>query len=255
MIAVVEILVADGACAAGAFGDVLTGHFEMHPAGMGTFGGVHLEESAHLLENLVEWPRLVARGRRNGIAVHGIARPHHAAALTLDRAHERRQQVARLVGADPANEREAPGLVLRIEDLDEPHEFVGLLRRPGLEAERILDAATEFHMGMVGLPGAVADPDHVARAAIPVAGGRIDAGERLLEAEQQRLMAGEEIRQAQFRVQLRIDAAGAHEAERLGDVIGKLLVALRLRTVLDEAEHPLVRVGEVRIAAGGERAQ
>ena len=84
-------------------------------------------------------------------------------------------------------------------------------------------------MGVVGLAGAVADPHHVAGAAIPVAGGRIDPGERLLEAEQERLVAGEEIGDAEFRMQLRIDAAGAHEAERLGDLVGEVLVTLGLR--------------------------
>ena len=38
VIAVVEILVGDGARAADAFGDVLPGHLQMHAAGMGAFG-------------------------------------------------------------------------------------------------------------------------------------------------------------------------------------------------------------------------
>ena len=49
-------------------------------------------------------------------------------------------------------------------------QFVRLLRRPALEAERVLDAAAVFDMRVVGLAGAVADPDHVAGGAVPVAG-------------------------------------------------------------------------------------
>ena len=83
----------------------------------------------------------------------------------------------------------------------------------------------------------------------------IDARERLLEAQQQGFVAGEEIRRAQFRMQFRIDPARAHEAKRLGDVVCEFLVAFRLRRVLDEGEHPLMRVGQIGVAAGGEGAQ
>ena len=42
--------------------------------------------------------------------------------------------------------------------------------------------------------------------------------------------------------------------ERLGDAVGEFLIAARLRAVLDEAEHPAMRVFEIGIAAGGESA-
>ncbi len=128
-------------------------------------------------------------------------------------------------------------------------------RRTAFQADRILHAAAELDMGVVGLAGAVADPDHVAGGGVPVAGGGIDAGHGLLEAEQQRLVAGVEIGGAHLGMQLRVDAAGAHEVERLGDAVGEFLVAVRLRAVLDEAQHPLVDVLEVGVAAGGEGAQ
>jgi hypothetical protein len=51
-----------------------------------------------------------------------------------------------------------------------------------------LHAAGEFHMRAVGLPGAVADPDHVARAREPLARGRIEPAERLFVFQQQRLV-------------------------------------------------------------------
>ena len=110
-------------------------------------------------------------------------------------------------------------------------------------------------MGVIKLPGAVADPEHMAAGAVPVAGGGIDARKRLLVAKQQRLVAGEEIGGAHLRMNFRIDAAGAHEIQRLGEVIGELLIAFRLRTVVDERQHPLVRVRQVGVAAGGEGAQ
>ena len=56
-------------------------------------------------------------------------------------------------------------------------------------------------------------------------------------------------------MRLGVETDGAHEAERLGDAVGDLLVALGLRAVLDEAEHPAVGVLEIGVAAGGEGAQ
>ena len=115
-----------GAGAAGAFGDVLPGHLQMHAAGIGAFGLMHLEEAAHLFQDQVERPRLVAARRRDGVAVHRIARPHHHLALALDRAHERRQVVADLVGAEAADQRQPARLVVRIENVDQAQQIVRL---------------------------------------------------------------------------------------------------------------------------------
>src|ERR1700742_1608240 len=48
VVAVVEILVGDGARAADAFGHVLAGHFQMYAAGMGAFRRMDGEERLHL---------------------------------------------------------------------------------------------------------------------------------------------------------------------------------------------------------------
>jgi hypothetical protein len=42
-------------------------------------------------------------------------------------------------------------------------------RRAALQADRILDAAAELHMGMIGLTGAVADPQEVPGGVVPFA--------------------------------------------------------------------------------------
>ncbi len=56
-------------------------------------------------------------------------------------------------------------------------------------------------------------------------------------------------------MQLGIDAAGAHEVERLGETAGEILIALRLRAILDERQHPLMRIRQVGVTAAGEGAQ
>ncbi len=78
------------------------------------------------------------------------------------------------------------------------------------------------------------------------------AGERLLEAEQQRFVAGVEIRGLEFGVSLEIEAAGLHKGERLGDPVGEFEVALRAARI--DLEHPLVNAAEAGVAAVGQRA-
>ena len=108
-------------------------------------------------------------------------------------------------------------------------------------------------MGTVGLAGAVADPDHVTGSCVPVAGGGIDPGQGLLIAKQQRLVAGEEIGRAQVGIGVGIDAAGAHEVERLGDPVGQFLIALARRRVVQEIQRPLMDMVEIGVTALGER--
>src|SRR6185436_13292320 len=69
VIAIVEVLVGDGAGTADAFGDVLPGHFEMDAAGMGALRRVDGEERLHLRQHAVERTRLVARGRGDCVAM------------------------------------------------------------------------------------------------------------------------------------------------------------------------------------------
>ncbi len=83
----------------------------------------------------------------------------------------------------------------------------------------------------------------------------IDAGEGLLVAEQQRLVAGVEARGAKLRRVVGIQPAGAHEAQSLGDMLGQLLVAVPGRAVLDEPEVPLMHMLEIGVAALGEGPQ
>src|SRR5712691_1653297 len=126
VIAVVEMLIGDGARAADAFGHVLAGHFQMHAAGMGALGRMDLEEALDLGEDAIERPGLVAGGRGDGVAVHRIARPDHHAALALDGADQARQMVADLVGAETVDQGQPPRLVVGVEDVDQSQKLVRL---------------------------------------------------------------------------------------------------------------------------------
>ena len=254
VIAVLQVFRGDGAGAAGAFGDVLAGHLDMDAARMRALGAMHLEEGLHFLEDAVEWSRLIA-GRLDRVAMHRIGRPHHVSAFLLHRSYQLRQMLGDLVGAEARDQRQPAGLVLGIEQVDQLKQAVRRQRRTAFQAERVLDAAAIFDMRVIGLAGAITDPDHMAGGRVPIAGGRVDARQRLLVAQQQRLVAGVEIGLAQREVRLGGNAHRAHEIHRLGDAVGERLVFLALRAVGDEAQHPAMHVLQAGVAALREGAQ
>ena len=93
------------------------------------------------------------------------------------------------------------------------------------------------------------------RAGIPIAGGGIDAGQRLFVAEQQRLVRGVEFGLADLRRGVGGQAAGRHEIESFGQAPGEVLVTVAQGAVGDEAEIPALHLMEIGIAALGEGAQ
>src|SRR2546430_1500974 len=74
---------------------------------------VNLKERLYLLQNAVEGTGLDPRLRFDGVAVHGIAGPHHLRAFATDHANEPRQLLRNSVGAEAADQREAARPVLR----------------------------------------------------------------------------------------------------------------------------------------------
>src|SRR6266404_6121592 len=255
VIAIVEILIGDGARAADAFGYVLAGHFQMDAAGVRALRRVDGEERLHLRQDPVERAGLVAAGRTDGVAVHRIARPDHHAAFALHGADQRRQMIADLVRTEAVDQGQPSGFVVRIEHVDQPQQFVDFKRWTALQSDRILDAAEIFDVAVIELAGAVADPDHMTRGRVPVARRRIDAGKSLLVAEQQRLVAGIEIGGTQLGVAFQIEPAGAHEVQRIRDAVRQFLVTAGLRGILEETEHPLMHAAEIGEAAGRKGTQ
>ncbi len=110
-------------------------------------------------------------------------------------------------------------------------------------------------MGMARLPGAVADPEEMTRGRVPAAACGVDAGQRLLIAEQQRLMAGVETRRPELVQTFRRQAAGAHESQAVADAVGQLHVTFAGGAVGEETERPLMHALQIGEAALGEGAQ
>ena len=105
-------------------------------------------------------------------------------------------------------------------------------------------------MRAVELPGALADPQQMRRDVVRQPGAAVDAGQRPLVLQEQRLVARVELDAVEL---LRVDAAGVHERERAVDLAGELLVALPGRALRDEVLVPGVRLVQVGVAAVRER--
>ncbi len=104
-------------------------------------------------------------------------------------------------------------------------QVVGDEARAALDADRVADAGEVLDMRAFGLAGAVADPQHVAGGGVVLAGDGVAAGQRLLVAEQQRLVRGVELGLAQRRGVVRVEAEGAHEVDGVIDLLGQFLEA------------------------------
>ena len=236
--------------AADAFGDVVAGQLDVQAAGVRAQLGVDVEESVDLVDDPVEVAGLDAVGGLFGVAVHRIALPDHEMAGRAHLLDDRRQLVAHQRVRHPADQREPAGRAVRVEPLDE---LGGELRRRGraeLHADRVRDARDEVEVRAVQLPGALADPHEVAGQVVGAA--VLDAGQRALVLEDQRLVAGVELDALERGV---VDAARAHEPHRAVDLGGELLVAAAGLGAAREGGVPLVDAVERGQSAAGVGAQ
>ena len=96
----------------------------------------------------------------------------------------------------------------------------GVAVGPILQPSGLPTPRQELDVGAVELAGALADPEHVGRAVVPVAGERVLPGEGLLVAEDERLVAGVEVDLVQLGLGLGVDAAGLHEPQGPVDLVG-----------------------------------
>src|SRR6185436_16973518 len=112
LVPVGQVEVLDALRAAETLGHVLAGELDVDAARVGAEAAVHLEVAEHLVDDPVEVPGLVAVRRLVGVAVHRVALPDDLGAAGGDLLHDRRQGVADLAVAHPADQREPARLVL-----------------------------------------------------------------------------------------------------------------------------------------------
>src|SRR6185312_3577250 len=125
------------------------------------------ESQVELLEDVLEAPRLQSAGAGLGVAVHGIAYPQHAVTGCPDSLDRAWQGVLDVLRAEAVNQRQTPGLVLRIEGGHQSLQPVRVHRGADLDRHRVGDATEVFDMRPVELCGAHPDPRKVCRQVVP----------------------------------------------------------------------------------------
>lgn len=164
--------------------------------------------------------------------------------------------VANLACAHARDQVEAAGIVVRVEDVDQADQVLGVHARANLDADRVVHRAQELDVGAIQLAGTVADPQHVGGTVVVVVGQAVTAYKRLLIVEQQRFVGREETGFAQLR--RAVHATGAHERQGFVDTVGQLGVFLGQGGVGDEVQVPfvhLVQVGETALGRGAQQVQ
>ena len=186
--------------------------------------------------------------------MHRIRRPDDGVPGVPNGADDRRQRVDEALRPHPHDQRQPPGPPRRIEPLAELDDLVGGRRRPELDPERVVDAGEELDVRASQLVRSLADPEHVRRAVVPVAGQRVLPRQRLLVVEHEALVARPQIDAVEPLRLGDVDPAGADEVERALDLGGERLVALSLGRARDELLVPRVHLGEIGEAAVREGA-
>ena len=137
---------------------------------------MHGKEALHFAEDLIEGPGFITGLRLDGVSVHRITGPHHFSAFFFRRPNKRRQFFLDLVMTHSADQNQTPGIVFRVQDIDNPQQLVRGLRRTGFQSDRIGDAPHEFDMTTIQLARPVADPQHMGRCVVPAARNGIHTG-------------------------------------------------------------------------------
>ena len=149
------------------------------------------EKAAELGEHVVEVPGLAATVAGEGIAVHGVARPHHGMPGVGDGPQQRRQRVG---------DSSTP---IRVISVSRPACARGRAVRTERATRRRWSSGPACIRRVVDRPGTrrgrrrlarpFADPQHVRRAVVEVARDRVLPGERFLVAEDEGLVARVEV--------------------------------------------------------------
>ena len=120
--------------------------------------------------HVVEVAGLVAALVLVRVAVHRVADPQHGLAGVARRPQQRRERLVDPVGAHAAHQREPTGPAPGVELLAQREHLVDGDRGAELHADRVLDARVELHVRAVELMGALADPQQVRGAVVPLVG-------------------------------------------------------------------------------------
>ena len=162
--------------------------------------------------------------------------------------------VAHLARTKACNQGQTARLIFGVQLGHQHLEVVRRSGRPALQSDWVQHTPAKLDMCAVGLAGAVADPDHVARPGHVLAGQAVDPAQRFFVFQQESFVARVEIHPAQHFGIVRGDASGIHEIQGIRDAVGNLAVAFGL-VMLGKAKRPGMNAVDVGKATGREGPQ
>ena len=187
--------------------------------------------------------------------MHGVTAPHHLVPLSLNVPNQGGQLVCDVIRPHADDTGQPPGLVVWVQDLDEAQQIVRLHRWAHLDANRVADAPRKLDVGVVQLPGSVANPDRVRGAVVPMARALVLLGQGFFIVQQQRLVRGIDGRLSNVGVVTDIDPAGFHKGQCLANAVRHILVFLPQRTVPHKRQIPLMHLVKIAQPPLGKGAQ
>ena len=109
--------------------------------------------------------------RSVSVAVHGVAAPDQIESFLLHGAGQAGQAVADFFRAEAGDQGQTAWFVVWVEDADQSFHLIKIVLGPDLDPDRVMHPPEELHMRPVELAGTLADPKHMGRAVVPIAGG------------------------------------------------------------------------------------
>ena len=100
--------------------------------------------------------------------MHRVAHPDDGDLRLAHRPQQRRKRLAHALRAHPRDQRQAARDAAGIEPLGERDRVLGRRRRAELDPDRVADAGEELDVRAAEIARALADPEHVRRAVVPL---------------------------------------------------------------------------------------
>ena len=125
-----------------------------------------VEEPVNLVAHVSKRPRLVAVIRFEGVAVHGVAAPHHLASSGFHCLDDSRQVSTHSLASHSGDEGQTARLMVGVKGISDSNGVLPSRRRAKLDPQRITHVAQELHVSTINLTGPLTNPQQMARAIV-----------------------------------------------------------------------------------------
>mmetsp|Transcript_26844 Transcript_26844/g.58209 ORF Transcript_26844/g.58209 Transcript_26844/m.58209 type:complete len:419 (+) Transcript_26844:29-1285(+) len=229
-------------------GDVLSRELEVQTTHPAVHTLMHLEGASNLLHHATETTRLKPSLCALGVAVHGVAAPHHREVGFAHGGDVSWEELLDLVRTKPSDEHHFARILLRVrpEAANTLHHLGRFCRRPDLDADGVSETTEELDVSAIQRACSISNPHKVSTQIEPFVLPFMN--KRLFIGEMQSFVRREQVHLLQL--WFLPCAASFHERIGILDALDHLKVLLVVPDLLvHESEIPtlrLVEIGEAR---------